>query len=293
MATDRNPRFISVAVLQPELRPEAFMPNLHLLRQLVERTVADAPLDLVVLPEFFDGMLAVDRPHNHAEQSRQFLRTLAVACNVIVVGGSIAYTDASGRRFNSCFVVDRNGHEHARYDKRVLFSREADLRVSGIATGLYAIDGIRFGVLICADLWWPELARGLLERVDCLCVPCKSTVPAEGHVEYARRLWHNLALTRAMENGVPVVVSDWPNARHDFHVLVSGVRTTQTHYTSGATTICDPGHRPHLDRLQRTLLKGNPGVLRTDIDLERLNTYRAYRRSVGLLPTIDAETLRS
>jgi predicted amidohydrolase len=292
MPDDRKPRFVRVAALQPELRPEAFMPNLHLLRQLVERSVAEAPLDMVVLPEFFDGMLAVDRPHVRAEQPRQFLRTLARACNVIVVGGSIAYTDASGRRFNSCFVIDREGHEHARYDKQVLFSREADLRVPGTSTGVYEIDGVRFGVLICADLWWPELARRLVDQVDCLCVPCKSTVPTEAHVEYARALWHNLALTRAMENGIPVVVSDWPSARHDFHVLAGGVRTTQTHYTSGATTICDPGHRPQLDHMQRTLPKGAPGVLRTDIDLQRLRTYREYRRSVGLLPPVDAEPLR-
>jgi hypothetical protein len=45
--------------------------------------------------------------------------------------------------------------------------------------------------------------------------------------------------------------------------------------------------------MQRTLHKGAPGVLRTDIDLERLKAYREYRRSVGLLPTSDPETLRS
>ncbi len=281
-ADDR--RYVRVAALQPPLRVDAHMPNLHLLRQTADRLVAEAPLDLLVLPEVFDGILKVDRSAEQAEQSRQFLSTLARACRVNVIGGSIGYVDGAGLRYNSCFLVDRTGREVARYDKRVLFSREADRRIAGTDSGIVELDGLRIGVLICADLWWPEPARAMLDRVDVLCVPAKTTVATEPHTTYARAVWHNLALVRAMENGVAVVVSDWSLARHDHQRTTDGVRTAGTHYTSGASTICDPGHRPELERMQRTLHTGVAGVLRADIDLQRLIDYRAYRRSVGLLP---------
>ncbi len=274
-------RWLRVAVLQPDLRFGHSMPNLHLLRQTIDRLVGEAALDLVVLPEIFSG----DPDSADGSVARQFLQTLARACDVNVIGGSVLLREANSQQYNTCFAVHRGGELAGRYDKRILFSSEAEIRSSGDGPLIVEFEGFRVGVLICADLWHPELARELCGKIDVLAVVVKSSVPTHEHKEYARQNWHAMALTRAMENGFAVLVSDWPDARHDHErTFKDGVRTRHTHYTSGASCIVDPSHRPDMPRIQRMFLKGQPGVLRADLNLDALKKFRAYRTSVGLLP---------
>jgi predicted amidohydrolase len=158
------------------------------------------------------------------------------------------------------------------------------MREPGTGAGLFEVAGIRVGVLICGDLWEPAFARALVDCADLLCVPAKTSVPSEGHVDYARPLWWNLALTRAMENGLPIVVSDWAEARHEAATLADGTKVRNVHFTCGGSSIVDPGQRPNFDALQATLPPGQPGVLSATIDLDAAAAFREYRRSVGLLP---------
>lgn len=281
----RDASIFRVAVLQPALVADRMMANMHVLRGMVDHLTAGG-LDLLVLPEVFDGNLSMSPAARDIDNARQFLSTLARAAKTNVVGGSI-FPEIDGRQRNSCFVIDREGRELGRYDKRIMFSVESDVREPGSGPGIFDLDGVRVAVLICADLWWPELAREVCGRADILCVPAKSSVPGGDQVIYARTLWQNLALTRAMENGVAVLVSDWPEARHDTtRMQADGARTRHTHYTSGGGSICDPSHRPNMVRIQEVFDKGAPGSLATTIHLDKLRAYQDYRRRVGLLPPI-------
>jgi len=273
---------IRVCTLQPGLHWLAPMPNLHLIRQTAERALAAAPADLLVLPEVFNAVPS-DYDPNLAGQARAFLCTLATACSVAVVGGSIDRLCEHGSRRNTCFVLDSDGREVGAYDKRVLFADEQGTRTPGTGAGIFELAGVRVGVLICADLWDAALMRELVGQADVLCVPAKTTVGSAAYTEYARRLWWNLALTRAMESGIPVVVSDWPEMRHEAVAAADGTRVRSVHYTSGGSSIVDPGKRPRMDELQLVLPRGQEGVLSSTIDLEALAAYRAHRRAVGLL----------
>ena len=295
MPSDPAPRRLLVAALQPALKPQAAAANMILIRRVVEESVTLAPLDVVVLPEIFDGCSQPPPGEDRSADARAFLGNLARACRVNVIGGSVDYPQPQGPSRNSCFVVDRQGNEVGRYDKRVLFSHEADRRSPGDGPGIFELDGVRVGVLICGDLWWPEPTRDLLDVVDLLCVATKTTVPSDRHVKYARTLWHNLALTRAMENGLVVAVSDWAAGRHDETFAASdtgpqaspGVR--RTYYTCGAATVCDPGCRPDIERIQQVMGPKRSGAVRTELDLDALAAYRKYRRAVGLLPERKSE----
>ncbi len=279
-------RIIRVAALQPPLDWLRPMPNLHLLRQTAERVVREQGTDLLVLPEVFNGQPCDYDGGVAARQARQFLATLARACRVNVVGGSIDYPHEDGTRRNTCFVLDRDGRELGRYDKRILFGREQDTHTGGDGPGVFTCDGVRVGVLICGDLWDPALARELCGRADLLCVPAKTAVPTESHIAYARGLWWNLALTRAMENALAVVVSDWPERRHESKRLVDGALLRDTHFTAGGGSICDPSGRPDLAKIQQTIPRGVAGVLTAAIDLGAVERFREYRQSAGLLPAM-------
>jgi len=158
------------------------------------------------------------------------------------------------------------------YDKRILFGLEQEHCRAGDSEGIFRLDGINIGVLICADAWWPELPRSYKDSSEILFIPARTGVPSDRYVKYARAMWHNLALTRAMENGLVVVVSDWAESHY-------GMRCT-----AGAACIADPSARPDLSRLHRTLPDGKAGWLAARIDLAALQEYRRYRRAMGLLP---------
>jgi len=281
---DNRRQVVHLAVLQPDLKPRAATRNMIQLRETIEGLVAEEPLDLVVLPETFDGWHAPPPDADRSSEARQFLRNVARACRVNIVGGSVDRPVPGDRSRNTCLIVDRSGEEAGHYDKRVLFSQETERRSPGEHSGIFEVDGMRIGVLICADLWRPELARELVGSVDLLCVPAKSAVLSDRHTAYARTLWENLALTRALENGLVVAVSDWAAGRHEEVFLADGHETRRTFFTCGGSSVCDPGHRPNIELIQRRPVTDS-GLVRVTVDLGALAEYRKYRRAVGLLPS--------
>lgn len=322
-----SPEPLVVAALQPALRSQQPMPNMLALRQAVQDLPAS--VDAVVLPESWQGLpLEQAAGATHASDAVQFLQNLARNRGVWIIGGTIDRISGEGAR-RSCLVVDRTGQIAGEYHKRILFGREQECCTPGTSAGVFDIEGVRVGILICADLWHPELARELCGRADLLCVPCKTTVPTDEHVVYARELWHALALSRAFENGIPVVVSDWASGRHrpldvdlstgsihargtqfDRGVLYrrhrdpsrpptasgpiepTAIATTSAepalapgvYFTAGASSICNPGGRPHVPQIIRTLDRGAAGVLHAEIDWSAVARFQGYRRAVGLLP---------
>ena len=242
---------------------------------MVDALTASTKLDLVVLPEAVDGSVPdVDRDDPQDTDvcdAREFVADLARATGAHVIGGSVVRRDDHGRITNTCFVADRAGRIVGEYAKRKLFATEADRRTPGRTPGVFDLGDLRVGVLICSDLWHPELARELAGRVDVLCVPAKTTVASSEFVAYARTLWWSMAMTRSVENVLPLVVADWCEQAHP------------TVYTSGGSSVNDPSGRPDVDRLQHRLETGRPGHLVCQIDLDAVAQIRQYREAVGLL----------
>jgi len=61
---------------------------------------------------------------------------------------------------------------------------------------------------------------------------------------------------------------------------------TGVHFTSGTASICNPGHRPDIKKIWQVIDRGAEGHLYQQIDLQALQQYRDYRRTVGLLPKV-------
>src|SRR3972149_11987983 len=136
-------RTVVVAALQPQLQWLQPMPNMHVLRQAVEKLTRQQRVDLVVLPEAFAGYPPEYDGGSTGESDRQFLQTLARACAVSVVGGTVEYRDGQGRIFNSCICVAAGGEVVGEYAKRKLFSREPDTRTAGDSPGGFELAGGR------------------------------------------------------------------------------------------------------------------------------------------------------
>jgi len=151
------------------------------------------PEDLVLRPAFLDACAkAVD--------------ALAVASRGLCV--LVGFPElADGKRFNAVAVL-RDGHRAAVYRKQILPNYtvfdEQRYFSSGERACIVDIAGVRVGVVICEDLWFPHPARLAREAgAQVLAVPNGSP--------FHTRQWElrrNVVAARAVETGLPIVYAN-------------------------------------------------------------------------------------
>jgi predicted amidohydrolase len=209
---------MTVAVAQMSLRVEATLADFlaH-----VESLVSDAAAggaELVVLPELAStGLLgslghtstvdtvADDYHHGltgYTEAIREALSGMAVSHRIVVVGGSHNRTAPDGSLRNTAYVAHPDGRVESQ-DKIHLTPPEHAMGTQGGDDLLVTrIGPFATGVLICADIQFPELTRALVRRGVELIV-CPS-------LTWNRRGVHRVrtgSQARAMEGQVYVVMS--------------------------------------------------------------------------------------
>ena len=193
--------------------------------------------------------------------------------------GSLAVLAGNGKVANRGFVIDREGHIRARYDKLHLFDvdlptgeswRESNTYSAG--SGVVLVNGTpvgKLGLTICYDLRFPGLFARLAEAdADIIAVPAAFTVPT------GKAHWHILLRARAIEAGLFVVAAAQVGRHEDGR------------QTFGHSLVIDPWGEVLLD------MGEEPGIGFADIDLKRISDVRgripalSHRR-----PIPDAVTL--
>ncbi|MDD3268129.1 MAG: carbon-nitrogen hydrolase family protein [Syntrophomonadaceae bacterium] len=166
--------------------------------------------EVIILPEIFNSPYQTDLFPLYAEPfpgpSTEFLAAAAKKYGVCLIGGSIVEQDSDGRIYNSSFVFDELGNLLTRHRKIHLFDidipgkisfRESDTLAAGSAIGTFKYKSIGFGLMICYDVRFPELARAsVLQGAQILIVPAAfnlTTGPAH---------WELLMRSRAVDNQV-------------------------------------------------------------------------------------------
>jgi len=219
---------VRVCALQPFLRASFETPLDAVLQiqhqmQVIASTEA---VDLFVLPELspigysehtFAHYLPVtlENQRMYREIDQVFQET-ARSLGTYICYGTIGYTNnpnnvhAPPKLSIRQVVVDRSGLQIAVYDKMHLcdYGACAETRffqpgpfshpVSFQVTSRLNSSSFRFGLLICADMRYPELSRALAQehRVDCILQP------AAFARDCSFRTWSSFRETRAVENSV-------------------------------------------------------------------------------------------
>ncbi|GAA5199438.1 carbon-nitrogen hydrolase family protein [Microbacterium jejuense] len=204
---------IAVAQFAPTADAAA---NLDAVAQLVA-TACRRGARLVVLPEYssyfvdpFDTSLA----ENAQELDGPFVQRLTAIAgehDVVVVAGLLEKA-GDGRRVRNTVVAVGAGGLIAHYRKLHLYDafgqRESDWVEPGdLAPPLtFALGGLRFGLMTCYDLRFPEVGRQLVDAgADVLLVPAEWVRgPLKEHH------WRTLLHARAIENTVFVAAADHP-----------------------------------------------------------------------------------
>jgi predicted amidohydrolase len=204
---------VAVAQFAPTASAEA---NLETIAELAERAAARGAR-VVVFPEYssyfvdpFDESLArhsepLDGPFTSA------LTALARRHEVTIVAGLLEDADDGRRVRNAVVAVDGSGVV-AVYRKLHLYDafgqRESDWVQPGeiAEPETFVVAGLRFGLMTCYDLRFPEVARTLVDAgVDVVLVAAEWVRGAlkEHH-------WRTLLQARAIENTVFVAAADHP-----------------------------------------------------------------------------------
>jgi predicted amidohydrolase len=173
---------------------------------------AGAHADLLVLPEYAAGF---DRAGVGPELAEPLdgpfvtlLRERAAATGVAVIAGTTVPGSRPDRAVNTVVAVDGAGELAGVYRKVHLYDafghRESDRLEPGPVDApplVLTVQGLRFGVLTCYDLRFPESARRAVDAGATVLV-----VPAAWASGPLKELhWRTLAIARAIENTAAVV----------------------------------------------------------------------------------------
>jgi omega-amidase len=191
-----------VAVAQMVCEVGNVAANCGAMGRLAERA-AEAGCDAVVLPEMadtgYDMKTIVEKASSWESGPLQHLQEAASRLGIwIVCGLSEREQDDV---YNSAAVVDRSGRLAARYRKAHLFTlaREPRFLKRGESLTLAAIEGLQWGIMLCYDIRFPEMARSLaLKGAEVIVVPSAWPSARINH-------WCTLLAGRAIENQLYVV----------------------------------------------------------------------------------------
>jgi predicted amidohydrolase len=177
--------------------------NLETAVQMVKEA-ASREVDLIVLPELFTTGYCLEKADVLAETSKghtiELLRDLAGRFRIFIVAGSILEKRDS-QFFNTCHMIGKDGKLLGHYDKVHLFPpfQENHYLSAGSDTPIIKTELGLFGVMICFDLRFPELA-GTLTQNGAQVLFCPAEFPAERIA-----VWATLLRARAIENQVFVI----------------------------------------------------------------------------------------
>lgn len=132
------------------------------------------------------------------------------------------YETAREAVFNAALFVDDRGNVVANYRKRALFGDwEQAVFSAGGHHVVFDYRGLRFGILICFDVEFPELVRDLARRgVDAVLVPTSLMSPYDPIAAH-------VVVTRAIENQLYVAYANRVGTERELAFV-------------GQSVICDP-----------------------------------------------------
>jgi predicted amidohydrolase len=208
---------VRIAAYQAPLLPGGSMAALEMIHQRVRRCEVER-VDVLLCPEGVLGGLADDLESPSeiaiaAGDLPEVLRPLASESVATIVG----FTEAcDGRLYNSAAVYAR-GEVRGVYRKRHPARRES-IYSAGTESPVFVLGDCRFGMMICNDTNFPDLATDMVKRgAQLLLVPSNNGLRSE--IADVVDLTRAVDVETARRCGIPVVRADvagWTEARVAF-----------------------------------------------------------------------------
>lgn len=187
--------------------------NLQKAKEIVTKAKSQGA-ELVLLPELFDvgyDLEVVKHLNYDTNATLNFLKDLCQCLEIYMIAG--VYENTAEGKFNTAYVIDNQGNEISKYRKNKLFclSIEKEIFTPGEELCVVEIKGIRFGLMICYDIRFPELGRKYIDAgCEALAIVSAFPFPRLEH-------WKTLLKARAIENQLYVVASNRVGKNADFY----------------------------------------------------------------------------
>ena len=181
---------IRAALIQIDLQKTKAEAIEHILKMLKKASSSDS--DIVCLPELW-----YSKPIANFEEEFERIIYAAEENNMTIVPG--AFLEKIDNNLHvSCPVIADNGRILGRQFKLHPFGAQKKAVKAGVKAELFESGKFRFGIGICYDIVFPEVARALVRKgADMLFFP--SRIRYEGI-----KPWHMYVQVRALENRVPI-----------------------------------------------------------------------------------------
>ncbi len=186
--------------------------NTALIAQMT-KDAAKNGADVVVFPE--NSYYDINAPRIHGEAPEPLggrfvteMRAIAKENHVNLIPGSFERLAESGKYFNTCLFINCDGEIIGRYDKIHLMKAmnydESEFVEAGSQPAVFDTDIGRVGIMVCYDLRFPELARGMVQDgADIIFVP--AFFPAGSPLPPRTDHWDTLVDSTALLNLTYVV----------------------------------------------------------------------------------------
>lgn len=207
--------------------------------------------DIVLLPEMFRTINVQDTPYDAAAYpGREFDRLGHAARSAGLNLIATMYSAVGDTIYNQATVFDRNGTIVGHYRKVQPTGGEAEIVTAGSELPLFTLDIGRVAVMICMDIYFPEIPRIYAHKgAEILFWPTVSHGPTQEGL-------HAQLVSRAIDNSLVVVESNM--AGHAPYAPYSG------RYRPGTARIIDFNG----DLLAQTGRRH--GIAFADIDLDEV-----------------------
>jgi omega-amidase len=194
-------RDITAACCQFSIKPGDVDANVAKAERALSE-LSDRNCRLAVLPEMWSCSFPYQVLPSMAKRTPEVLEKLRRMAREygLVIAGSLPESDGK-TIFNTNYVIDSTGEIAAQYRKVHLFSLYGEHHHFGRGewAGVCSTSIGKIGVMICYDLRFPELARGMaLQGAEVICV---SALWPAARIEH----WSVLLRARAIENQLFVV----------------------------------------------------------------------------------------
>lgn len=180
--------------------------NINTIKDLAKKVNAD----IIVLPELSDcgylfnnkeELLNCSKTIEENEYIKE-LKTISAQKQCAIIAGVAERFD--GKLFNSAVILEK-GEITGIYRKIHLSNYEKTLFDKGEQNNVFSVMGIKVGIQICFDLWFPEISREqILQGAQLLCVIAN----------FGGETTYEIARIRAIENLTPLILCNRVGEEH-------------------------------------------------------------------------------
>jgi len=191
---------VNIAILQMSSVIGNVEANIQKVEKLIENGLPK-DTDTLVLPEVWTCGWSCDKFIGTAQNTQgsaiKFLCETAKEYHINIIGGSFI-EENSGKYYNTCPIIDKNGKLIAKYRKNHLYSYygcdEGKYITKGDNPVMVNLDGINYGITICYDIRFPEIYRAYAKAgadilINCAAWGSNKPIP-----------WEMMTKSRAIEN---------------------------------------------------------------------------------------------